>query len=75
MWRAGRHSVQVTVYDLKMRDEITWNNDTFQNENMQKTRHRGIEVDSRWQLARAWRLDLAWSGKELQLHPLACSAP
>lgn len=65
-WRAGRHSVQVTVYDLKMRDEITWNNDTFQNENMQKTRHRGIEVDSHWQLARAWRLDLAWSGKEAE---------
>lgn len=65
-WRSGRHSVQVTVYDLKMRDEITWNNATFQNENMQKTRHRGIEVDSRWQLARDWRLDLAWTGKEAE---------
>lgn len=65
-WRFGRHSVQVTVYDLKMRDEITWNNATFQNENMQKTRHRGVEVDGRWQLARDWRLDVALNRKDAE---------
>ncbi|MBK7813924.1 MAG: TonB-dependent receptor [Rhodocyclaceae bacterium] len=65
-WRFGRHSVQVTAYDLKMRDEIAWNNATFQNENMQKTRHRGIEIDSRWQLARDWRLDVALNRKNAE---------
>lgn len=60
-WRAAGHSVQVTHYDLKMKDEIAWNNLTFQNENLQKTRHRGIEVDTRWKLATDWRFDLAWS--------------
>lgn len=63
-WRAAGHSVQVTRYDLKMEDEIAWNNVTFQNENLQKTRHRGFEVDTRWKLANDWRFDLAWSQRE-----------
>lgn len=63
-WRAAGHSVQVTRYDLKMEDEIAWNNATFQNENLQKTRHRGFEVDTRWKLATDWRFDLAWSQRE-----------
>jgi iron complex outermembrane receptor protein len=62
-WRSGEHSLQVTHYDLKMTDEIAWSNASFQNENLQKTRHRGIEVDSRWKLAPDWHLDLAWTGK------------
>lgn len=62
-WRAGGHSVQVTAYELDMKDEIAWNNATFQNENLQKTRHRGIEIDSRWKLADNWRLNLNWTGK------------
>lgn len=63
-WRSGGHSVQATWYDLKMNDEIAWNNATFQNENLQKTRHRGVEIDSRWRLAESWRLNLSWNGKE-----------
>lgn len=63
-WRAGGHSVQLTRYDLEMTDEIAWNNATFQNENLQKTRHRGFELDTRWKLAADWRLDLGWSGRE-----------
>lgn len=62
-WRAAGHSVQATRYDLRMEDEIAWNNLTFQNENLQKTRHRGFEIDSRWKLAADWRLDLAWSNR------------
>lgn len=65
-WRSGGHGVQVTWYDLKMTDEIAWNNLTFQNENLQKTRHRGIEIDSRWRLARDWRFNLSWNGKEAE---------
>lgn len=62
-WRAAGHSIQVTRYDLRMKDEIAWNGATNQNENLQKTRHRGFEVDTRWKLATHWRLDLAWSRK------------
>ncbi len=63
-WRAAGHSVQVTHYDLRMEDEIAWNNMTLQNENLQKTRHRGIEIDTRWKLAADWRFDLSWSHRE-----------
>jgi iron complex outermembrane receptor protein len=63
-WRAAGHSVQVTRYDLRMEDEIAYNAATFQNENLQKTHHRGFEVDTRWKLAADWRLDLAWSKRE-----------
>lgn len=63
-WRAGGHSVQATLYDLKMSDEIAYNAFTGQNENLQKTRHRGVEIDSRWKLAAAWRFDLSWTGRE-----------
>jgi iron complex outermembrane receptor protein len=66
-WRAGGHSVQATLYDLKIEDEIAWNGAPFplgQNENLQKTRHRGLEIDSRWKLAADWRFDLSWTGKE-----------
>lgn len=62
-WRAGGHRLQATAYDLHMTDEIAWNNLTFQNENLQKTRHRGIEIDSRWKLAANWRFDLSLTGK------------
>lgn len=63
-WRAGGHSVQATLYDLKMTDEIAYNAFTGQNENLQKTRHRGIEIDSRWKLATNWHFDLSWTGRE-----------
>ena len=63
-WRAGGHSVQATLYDLKMEDEIAYNAFTGQNENLQKTRHRGIEIDSRWRLASNWQFDLSWTGRE-----------
>jgi iron complex outermembrane recepter protein len=63
-WRSGGHSIQATWYDLKMTDEIAWNNLTFQNENLQKTHHRGVEVDSRWRIAKDWRFNLSWTGKE-----------
>jgi iron complex outermembrane recepter protein len=63
-WRAGGHSVQAAFYDLKMEDEIAYNLFTGQNENLQKTRHRGVEIDSRWKLAADWRFDLSWSGRE-----------
>jgi iron complex outermembrane receptor protein len=63
-WHSGGNSVQMTLYDLKMSDEIAWNNLIYQNENLQKTRHRGVEIDSRWRFARDWRLSLSWTGKE-----------
>lgn len=55
-WKDGRLLLQATFYDLKLTDEIAWNNLTFQNENLAKTLHRGLELDARWRLMP--RLDL-----------------
>lgn len=63
-WRVRGASVQVTLYDLRMTDEIAYNGLTFQNENLQKTRHRGIEIDARWQIARQWLLNASFNEKD-----------
>ncbi len=62
-WRARGASVQVTLYDLKMTDEITYNAFTGQNENLQKTEHRGVEIDARWQFARQWQVNASFNEK------------
>lgn len=52
----------VTAYNLDMTDEIAFNPMTFENENLAKSRHRGINVDGQIELARDWRLGggVAW---------------
>ncbi len=56
-WSGSRHTLKVTAYRLSMEDEIAFNNFTFQNENLARTRHRGIEangsvdLDAHWQLS------------------------
>lgn len=62
-WRTRGASVQFTFYDLKMSDEIAYNGLTFQNENLQKTEHRGIEIDARWQIDRQWQLNASLNDK------------
>ena len=42
--RGSRWQIKATAYDLNMEDEITWNNSSGQNENMQRTSHRGIDI-------------------------------
>jgi len=62
-WRVRGASVQATFYDLKMSDEIAYNAATYQNENLQKTEHRGVEIDARWQFARQWTLSASLNDK------------
>ncbi|HTY02774.1 MAG TPA: TonB-dependent receptor [Rhodocyclaceae bacterium] len=65
-WRGNGHSIQATLYEQRMRDEITYNAITFQNENLQRTLHRGIEVDTRWQVAAAWHANLSWTQQQAE---------
>jgi len=47
----------LTLYLINMQDEITYNPVTFQNENLDNTRHQGVEFNLEWQfrkLARLW---------------------
>lgn len=62
-WRTRTASVQLTVYDLKMTDEIAYNPMSGQNENLQKTEHRGVEIDARWLIAGRWQLNAAFNDK------------
>jgi len=48
--------LKVLAYELAMKDEIAWNGATFENENLAKTRHRGIEVSGQYRVDRQWRL-------------------
>ncbi len=50
------YSAQVTAYRLDMTDEIVYNGLTFENENLAKTRHQGLDSNLRVDLARAWQL-------------------
>jgi iron complex outermembrane receptor protein len=47
----------LTLYMINMQDEISFNPVTFQNENLDNTKHQGIEFNLEWQfrkLARLW---------------------
>lgn len=50
-WRLG-----VTAYNLDMTDEIAYNPMTFENENLARSRHRGVQLDGHVDLSRHWRL-------------------
>ena len=60
-WKDDRLRLQATFYDLKLTDEIAWNNLTFQNENLAKTLHRGWELDARWRLMPQLDLNASYS--------------
>ena len=47
----------LTLYLINMQDEISYNPVTFRNENLDNTRHQGVEFNLEWQfrkLARLW---------------------
>lgn len=55
-WSGQALSLKLTAYNLDMTDEIAFNNSTFENENLAKTRHRGIEANASYEIDRRWRL-------------------
>ncbi len=46
----------LTFYLIDMEDEISYNPVTFRNENLDKTRHRGVEFTLDWQFRKLARL-------------------
>jgi iron complex outermembrane receptor protein len=55
--RAGTgFKAELTLYWLNMSDEIAYNNVTFRNENLDDTRHEGVEAEVSWQVANRLRL-------------------
>ncbi len=49
------YTLRLTAYHLRMKDEITYNSVTFENENMAKTRHEGIDLSGHYNLNTQWQ--------------------
>lgn len=48
-WPLGKKaSLDLRLYQMDVDDEIAWNEDTWLNENMDETRHTGVEVSLRY---------------------------
>lgn len=63
-WKQPGRRFQASLYDLRLKDEIAWNNVAFRNENLDATEHRGLELDGRLALSRAWELSAAYAWTE-----------
>ncbi|MDD5389139.1 MAG: TonB-dependent receptor [Gallionellaceae bacterium] len=63
-WKQAGRRVQATLYDLRLKDEIAWSNTAFQNENLDATRHTGLELDARLPLGGPWTLAAAYAWTE-----------
>ncbi|HEX5126554.1 MAG TPA: TonB-dependent receptor [Rhodocyclaceae bacterium] len=55
-WRNANMGTQLSVYDMKLTDEIAYNVVTMQNENLARTRHAGLEWDGDWRMSDAFAL-------------------
>ena len=57
-WKQDRYSLQGTVYQLDLDNEISFNPGTFANFNLDDTRRRGIALQGEWQVIEKLRLAL-----------------
>ena len=54
-------SVGITLFQIDMEEEISWNEITFRNENLDDTRHRGLEVSLDYNLLETLNLQLNYT--------------
>jgi len=54
-------SVAVNFYQIDMEDEISWNESTFRNENLDDTRHRGLEMFLKYGLEETFDLSVDYT--------------
>lgn len=74
-------SIGINLFQIDMEDEISWNGSTFRNENLDDTRHRGLEMSLQYGMAKVFDLSFDYSyrkatfeagpnsGKEVPLVP------
>lgn len=63
-WKSDGARLQATVYELKLNDEIAYNALTYQNENLDKTLHRGVELDALLPLGQKLTMNAAYAYTE-----------
>jgi iron complex outermembrane receptor protein len=54
-------SVAVNFYQIDMEDEISWNESTYRNENLDDTRHRGLEMFLKYGLEETFDLSVDYT--------------
>lgn len=54
-WRRGIQEWRLTFYRLDLKDEISFDADTFSNINLEQTRRLGGSLEGSWRLAPGWR--------------------
>lgn len=66
--KGAGYRFSLTAYNLDMTDEIIYNNLSAENENLAKSRHRGVNLAGHLDLNRNWRLGggLAWQRAEIR---------
>jgi iron complex outermembrane receptor protein len=57
-------SVALSLFQIDMEDEISWNELTFRNENLDDTRHRGIEIFTNYDLEGIFDLEVNYTYQE-----------
>lgn len=53
--KGSDYALKLTAYHLGMKDEIAYNSVTFENENLAKTRHEGIDLSGHYNLNPQWQ--------------------
>lgn len=61
---AAQLHVGLTMFLMNMKDEISWNQATYRNENLDETRHHGIEANACWGVGRFGKMDVNYTYTE-----------
>ena len=65
-WRRTHVSFTLSIYELLLHNEIAFNPINFTNQNLDPTRHRGVEISSRWLLNPRWTLTANATWQQVQ---------
>lgn len=59
-WRAGSALLKLSVFHMKLTDEIAYDGNSGANVNLPSTRHKGVEFEAQWRPASNWLTRLAY---------------
>lgn len=60
-WKNAAAAVDASLFQTDLSDEIGFDGTSYSNVNLPATRHQGLELEGRWQVAPSWRTRLAYA--------------
>jgi iron complex outermembrane receptor protein len=60
-WRGPRGSFRADLYQMRLKNEISFNPFTFENVNLDPTRRYGLELDGTWRPAPAFEIGMSYA--------------